>query len=158
MTEDKIEIIEAATAEEFAMGKALFIEYQQFLNVDLCFQQFEEELASLASMYSAPTGSLLLAMQYGKPVGCVALRYKQVQVCEMKRLYVQNSCRNSGIGKLLVQKLLLKSITLGYKKIILDTLERLSPALHVYTQFGFTECEPYYDNPLQGVRFMQRVL
>ncbi|HSC54706.1 MAG TPA: GNAT family N-acetyltransferase [Phnomibacter sp.] len=158
MTAGKIEIIEATTAEEFVIAKALFIEYQQFLNVDLCFQQFEKELASLADMYSAPTGSLLLAVQSGKPVGCVALRYKQAQVCEMKRLYVQDRCRNSGIGKLLVQELLLKSITLGYKKIILDTLERLSPALHVYTQFGFRDCEPYYGNPLQGVRFMQRVL
>jgi GNAT superfamily N-acetyltransferase len=155
---EQIEIRVANTPAFFAVAKKMFIEYQDFLGVDLCFQQFEEELNNLPAMYGPPAGTLLLAYINNTAVGCVALRKKEHHICEMKRLYVPVAYRKLGVGKLLAKAILESATALGYKKIILDTLERLTPALQLYTQLGFTYCKPYYANPLQGVRFMQKHL
>jgi ribosomal protein S18 acetylase RimI-like enzyme len=158
MTAGTIEIRTANCAEDYALAKNLFIEYQQFLGVDLCFQSFEEELNILPDMYGGPTGNLLLAFVENEPAGCVALRNKGHNICEMKRLYVPASFRNLGIGKLLTSEIISSAQALGYNEMVLDTLNRLEQAIHVYRQFGFEDCAPYYSNPLEGVRFMQRKL
>ena len=67
-------IITAQSANHIQIIGNLFREYEQFLQVDLCFQQFEEELASLPGKYAAPHGALLLAMVDGQAAGCVAMR------------------------------------------------------------------------------------
>jgi len=158
MSNQPIDIKTVNSAEYYAIAKDMFRAYQQFLSVDLCFQSFEEELNDLPAMYGPPTGILLLAFINKIPVGCVALRNKQNNICEMKRLYVPEAYRGLGIGKKLAEAIIESSILLGYEKIILDTLERLTPAVRLYSQLGFTDCEPYYANPLEGVRFMQKLL
>jgi ribosomal protein S18 acetylase RimI-like enzyme len=158
MSNQPIKIITAYSDASYAIAKEMFIAYQQFLGVDLCFQSFEEELNDLPAMYGAPMGKLLLAFIEDTPVGCVALRKKTDHICEMKRLYVPEQYRGLGIGKKLATAIVESAQDLQYQTIVLDTLERLTPALHVYTQLGFTQCAPYYANPLEGVRFMQRSL
>jgi GNAT superfamily N-acetyltransferase len=158
MSNQPIEIITANNAASYAIAKEMFIAYQQFLGVDLCFQSFEEELNDLPAMYGAPTGKLLLAFIQDTPVGCVALRKKTDHICEMKRLYVPEQYRGLGIGKKLAHAIVEAAQSLQYKTMVLDTLERLTPAVQLYTQLGFTHCAPYYANPLDGVRFMQKTL
>ncbi len=154
----KIEIREASNSVDFDLAKSLFIAYQQFLGVDLCFQQFETELTMLADMYGPPQGSLLIAFADGEPAGCVALRPKERGTCEMKRLFVFEKFQGNGIGKMLAIEILEKSRQLGYQKMVLDTLERLRPALHLYKSLGFIRCQPYYQNPLEGVVFIEMSL
>ena len=139
---------------DLELVRALFREYAVELGVDLCFQGFEEELASLPGKYAAPSGALLLAGD----MGCAALRDVGEGICEMKRLYVRPSARRSGLGRDLAIGIVERSAHLGFREMVLDTLDQLAPAIRLYREIGFEECAPYYDNPLQGVVYMRRAL
>jgi putative acetyltransferase len=144
-------IIDAHTAEHLEQIGRLFREYERFLGVDLCFQGFEEELASLPGAYSPPTGALFLAVEGGSVIGCVALRRVDGEVCEMKRLFVRPEHRGRGVGRKLAQAAIDEAIRIGYTHMRLDTLENLHEAMRLYESLGFVRTDAYYHNPLPGV-------
>jgi ribosomal protein S18 acetylase RimI-like enzyme len=151
-------IIRAKTPYEIAEVQGLFREYETYLNVDLCFQQFESELENLPGEYAPPSGILLLAKDSQKPVGCGALRRlaaKQDHTCEMKRLFVCPKVRCLGIGKQIAIRLIQEGVRLGYSTMVLDTLNRLEAAIHLYESLGFVRSGPYYDNPLPDVVYLK---
>jgi len=133
--------------------RALFTEYAQSLEVDLCFQDFNQELDSLPGKYAYPNGRLYIAYLDDKVAGCIALRRYDERRSELKRLYIRDGYRGLGISKLLVQKIIEDAIELEYESILLDTLNTMKPAINLYKSFGFEEIEPYYDNPLDGATY-----
>ena len=133
----------------------LFREYEAFLNVDLCFQGFEEELASLPGKYAPPFGALFIAFVDDGVAGCVGLRPIEGTTCEMKRLFVRPNCRGLGLGRDLACRVIEESMHLGYKRMRLDTLKFLKSAIQLYTSLGFREIESYYSNPLDGVMYWE---
>ncbi len=135
--------------------RKLFREYEAELGVDLCFQGFEEELSSLPGKYAEPRGAILLALEGEEPAGVVALRPLGETQCEMKRLYVRPAQRGIGTGRKLAQAIILVARGKGYGSMVLDTLERLQPAIRLYESLGFRRCEPYYSNPEPDVVFMR---
>ena len=146
-------IFTAETLDEIGQIRILFREYEAFLNVDLCFQGFEAELAGLPGRYAPPDGLLLLASEGPEPAGCAALRKLDKGVCEMKRLYVKPGFRGQGLGTTLAKRLIDEAVQLGYHKMLLDTLDRLQTAMKLYESMGFVRIEPYYHNPLADVVF-----
>ncbi len=149
-------IIPAATPHQIETTRALFIEYQQWLNFSLCFQNFDKELAELPGKYSAPMGRLYLAEYGGTIAGCIALRpMDDENFCEMKRLYVKEEFRGKKIGKLLAEKIIADAKKIGYRAMRLDTLQRMNAARTLYTQLGFTIIPPYYYNPLEETVYME---
>jgi putative acetyltransferase len=153
-----IEIVQATTPSQIQTLRDLFREYEAFLQVDLCFQRFEEELAGLPGRYAPPQGALLLASVAGQAAGCVAMRALDGHVCEMKRLYVRPPYVGRGLGKKLARRVIEQARAAGYATMRLDTLEKLRPALSLYTGLGFQTCAPYYENPLPGVVYLERAL
>ena len=153
-----MEIILANTEQEYEAAKQLFLAYQKYLGVDLCFQSFDKELNELAQMYSTPKGALLLALEDGVYGGCVAVRYKKEGVCEMKRLYVMDNFKGKGLGRKLAVQIMAKAKELGYQTMVLDTLNKLTAALQLYASLDFLEIPPYYENPLEGVIYMEKKL
>lgn len=133
----------------------LFREYEAELGVDLCFQGFEEELSSLPGKYAEPRGAILLALDGEEPAGVVALRPFGETECEMKRLYVRPKYRGYGAGRRLAEAIVEAARAKGYGSMVLDTLERLQPAIRLYESLGFRRCEPYYSNPEPDVVFMR---
>src|SRR5215475_6811417 len=95
-----IQISDASSAGELAIIRELFLEYAHSIEVDLCFQNFNEELRTLPGKYAPPAGRLLLALVGSEPAGCVALRGLEGSICEMKRLYVRPAFRRRGTGRL----------------------------------------------------------
>jgi ribosomal protein S18 acetylase RimI-like enzyme len=155
-----VRIAPARTESEFALARGLFEEYAARLGVDLCFQGFSAELTVLDEMYAPPTGCLLLAWLGDAavgdaPVGCAGVRKLSGELCEMKRLYVRNEFRGLAIGRRLAVQLLAQARELGYRRMVLDTLEGMSEARRLYASLGFRECASYYDNPLAGVKYME---
>jgi GNAT superfamily N-acetyltransferase len=134
------------------------VEYQGGLGVSLCFQGFDQELASLPGDYAEPRGRLYLALAAGKPVGCAALRPLSDRVAEMKRLYVRQAMRGSGLGRALAMRIIEDARALGYEAVKLDTLPRMKAAQRLYEDLGFRDTAPYNDNPVTGVRFMALAL
>lgn len=147
-------IREAETATDIAQARELFLEYQSTLGVDLCFQGFAEELASLPGHYARPAGRLLLAVNGSAALGVVALRPSGSADCEMKRLYVRASGRGSGLGRQLTEALINEARLAGYKRVLLDTLPTMTAAQALYRSMGFLEIPPYCHNPIAGTRYM----
>jgi putative acetyltransferase len=153
-----LEITRAETDQDFDEARTLFREYAAWLEVDLRFQGFDAELAALDRMYGPPGGSLLLAREGGEAAGCVAVRALPAAgegTCEMKRLYVRPAYRGQGLGRRLAEAIMEEGRRLGYRRMVLDTLERMAQARAVYGAAGFRETAPYYPNPLAGVRYME---
>ncbi len=151
-----IEIIQAETPEQIEAARKLFREYEKRLALDLCFQNFENELATLPGKYAKPEGRLLLALIDEKAAGCGALRKLEVGVCEMKRLFVREDFRKFGFGKMLIEKLIAEARRAGYKKLRLDTLpEKMPRAVKLYKDFGFLQIDPYYENPHRETLFLE---
>ncbi|MFM7784350.1 MAG: shikimate dehydrogenase [Gammaproteobacteria bacterium] len=145
----------AAGERDIAAAARLFREYQSWLGVDLCFQGFEAELAGLPGAYAPPAGTLLLAESAGEAIACVALRALDGDCCEMKRLYVPGHWRGTGLGRALALAILEAGRRAGYRRMRLDTLERLAEANALYKELGFRRCEPYCENPLDGAVFWE---
>ena len=149
----------ARTATDFAQARALFAEYAAWLAVDLCFQGFAEELATLPGAYAPPRGRLLLAGDEESPAGCIALRPLDGDgIGEVKRLYVRPAARGTGLGEALVQTLVRDARDIGYRELKLDTLDTMSDALRLYGRLGFARCSPYYHNPLPGAVYLSLTL
>ena len=144
--------------------RQLFHEYEKELDENLCFQSFEEEIKEPLKKYGPPKGEIILATfneesDSYRIAGCIALYpLPEEGVCEMKRLYVRPEYRKHKIGELLVRQLLEDAISLGYKKMKLDTLIKLQPAIKLYIKHGFAETTAYYQNPLEGVVYMEKKL
>jgi len=152
---NNIEYIQITDKTMLQEVKELFLEYADSLNVDLCFQDFENELNSLPGKYSPPEGALILSRIDGKAAGCIALRKISNGVCEMKRLYVRPDFRGFGIGKKLVNMIIEKARELGYEFMRLDTLPTMKSAQALYESFGFYDIGEYVYNPIKGTRFME---
>ena len=152
-------IIQVHTTSDIEAVRTLFREYERFLGVDLCFQGFKEELATLPGRYAPPQGRLLLAQVGEQAAGCVALRpLQEAGVCEMKRLFIRPAYRGQGLGLMLAQRIIHAAITVGYTVMRLDTLDTLERAMQIYETLGFQRCAPYYANPLPGVVYWERTL
>lgn len=147
-------IHDARTAADVAQVRELFIEYQASLGVDLCFQGFAAELASLPGNYARPTGRLLLASDAASVFGVVGLRSVDGADCEMKRLYVRPSGRGIGLGRLLTNSLIKEARLAGYKRVLLDTLPIMVEAQALYRSMGFVDIPAYCHNPTPGTRYM----
>ena len=158
-----VRIRQAIDPVDFAQARALFEEYAAWLDVDLSFQGFAQELATLPGAYAPPRGRLLIAGPREAAVGCIALRplaadASPVSTGEVKRLYVKPDARGTGLGVRLVTTLLAEARAIGYRDLKLDTLERMTDARRVYERLGFAECSPYYHNPYPDVVYMTRTL
>jgi len=150
-----VEIIQARTDEQYAQARALVSEYADCLGMDLEFQGFTHELASLRATYGPPRGAMLLVRDGGKYVGCAGLRPIDERIAEMKRMYVLPACRGRGIGRLLLSAFLAKARELGYRAVRLDTIPRLTAALALYRKAGFVPIEPYRYNPEKDAIFLE---
>jgi GNAT superfamily N-acetyltransferase len=148
-------ILPATTPRQIAQVHRLFEEYARLLGIDLCFQNFADELAGLPGSYAPPRGRLLLAVIDDQPAGCVALRPLQDNACEMKRLFVPPAFRGQGIGRKLAEQIIAEARQIGYAVMKLDTLPSLKPATALYTSLGFSPCSPYNDTPLKETLFLE---
>jgi putative acetyltransferase len=148
-----IEVISAQTLELIAFVRELFREYEDAIGVDLEYQGFAAELAGLPYPYEPPHGALLIARTGDDIAGCVALRRLDDLTGEMKRLYVRPRYRSSGVGRRLVEAIILAARQAGYSELRLDTLPTMATAQGLYRNLGFIEIPPYGDAYLPGTRF-----
>lgn len=160
-TTARFEIVEARSPADVAAARRLMIEYRDSISTPLCFQGFDAEMATLPGRYAPPTGVLLLAVEAASrtPAGCIALREIDAapfgRVCEMKRLYVAPGSRNSGLGRLLAEMLLIRARNLGYAAMRLDTDADMVPAQRLYESLGFRPTAKYNNDPIPGTLFYE---
>jgi ribosomal protein S18 acetylase RimI-like enzyme len=153
-----IRFIQISTNEQYAAAAKLFEEYSEWLGIDLCFQGFSEELNDLRHMYGLPNGGIILCEIDDQFVACVAVRRIDDSRAELKRMYVQPQQQQKGIGSALLDHALVLARECGYKKIQLDTLSTMTPAMNLYLKNGFVEIPPYYHNPIETAVYFEKLL
>lgn len=158
MSAPPITIAPAVTAGEVVAVASLFREYAATLGIDLGFQHFDKELASLPGEYVEPRGALLLARVGSQDAGCVGLRPLDGDACEMKRLYVRPAFRGLRLGEMLAHAVIDAARTRNYARLRLDTLPSMASARRLYARLGFVEIPPYRFNPVEGTSFMELAL
>lgn len=155
-------LVEPDSAELLQATREIFREYADSLNIDLCFQNFDDELAGLPGEYAPPEGALLLAYADEELAGCVAMRrlsdVDHANACEMKRLFVRRAFRRFGLGRVLAQALMELAASAGYSAMLLDTLDEMESARELYASLGFQEVAPYYFNPIPGAHYLKATL
>lgn len=155
----KLALHTPSSATEMEQLRSLFLEYAASLSIDLCFQDFEQELDALPGEYAAPRGAMLLATVAGEVAGCCAMRpldsVDYSNACEMKRLFVKPQFRGLRVGRLLAETMLDTAKLAGYDCILLDTLDDMEAARALYHELGFEEIPPYYFNPIAGAHYLK---
>jgi GNAT superfamily N-acetyltransferase len=146
-------LLRPASPEQWAAARALVEEYAASLQLDLDFQHFDDEIASLPREYGSPDGCFVLAAQDDRFVGCGGVRRHDASTCEMKRLYVVPAARGGGIARQIVEQLIAHARERGYRSMVLDTLATMAGAHALYRSLGFTPTEPYRFNPVPGATF-----
>lgn len=152
------EFIAATTEEHYREARALLREYEVEIEVDLCFQGFEEELKTLDRVYGSPGGVFLLLRQGDRIAGCVAIRDLGGGICEMKRLFLRPGFRGNGLGRKCAEQIVRTAREMGYRAMRLDTLPAMHSAIALYRSMGFTEITAYTENPCEGALFMELAL
>lgn len=150
-----VTVATAVSEEGISIFRSLVIEYWQSLGIEFDPADLRQELDSLPGEYSPPEGMILLAFDRGVAIGCIALRPLSSKICEMKRLYVKPSNRGMGVGQTLVDELIRRAVAVGYAKMRLDTLPKLTEAISLYESRGFVRIPRYNSNPVPGVIFFQ---
>ena len=157
-----IDLVEPDSPAMLEATREIFREYAESLGVDLCFQGFDEELASLPGPYVAPHGQLLLAYVDGALAGCGGFRplleSDYANACEMKRLFVRRPYRRFGLGRIIAQALMDRATQAGHSVMLLDTLDEMEAARTLYASLGFVEIPPYYFNPIPGAHYLKAQL
>ncbi|KAI9715017.1 MAG: hypothetical protein M1812_006231 [Candelaria pacifica] len=157
-TPPPISIHPVRTPSDITSTRNLFTAYASTLNLDLSFQSFSNELATLPGKYAPTPGEIYLATNSltQEALGCVAVRPIEPKgCCEMKRLYVSPKARGIGLGKKLVERVIEAAREKGYRVMKLDTLPEMVEAIRVYEGFGFVRGERYYDTPIDGTVFLE---
>lgn len=148
-----------STANDLEYAKVIFKEYAMALGINLAFQDFDNELATLPGDYAAPQGVILLAFVDEQLAGCGAFRpyvdCDYSNACELKRLYVRPAFRGFGLGRQLTETLLECARSTGYSTVLLDTLDDMEVARELYESLHFEEIPPYYYNPLPGAHYLK---
>ena len=144
----------AKTVQDIAAVKSIFQAYSDWIPIDLEFQGLADEFAKFPGGYEF----LLLAKKDTQPIGAVGLKKHSSDVCEMKRLFVYPHIQRLGAGEALSARLMKEAKKCGFKKMLLDSLRRLEPAVKLYKKLGFQEVQPYNYNPEDDVVYMEREL
>src|SRR5882672_6188687 len=137
-------IEEARDTGDIETARRLFRAYAGALPFSLDFQNFAAELAGLPAPYTPPAGCLLLAREAGAAVGVVGLKPLAAGIAEIKRLYVVEEARGTGIGRRLAECALEAASAKGYERVRLDTHRpSMRAAIALYRRLGFVEIPPY---------------
>lgn len=104
-----------------------------------------------------PHGTFLVAWHSEEPVGCVALKGTCPDYSEIKRMWVAEAVRGSGLASAMMQRIEAVARELGVSVLRLDTHTALPNAIAMYRHWGWTEIAPFNADPYAQVFFEKRL-
>ncbi|PCE30782.1 GNAT family N-acetyltransferase [Burkholderia ubonensis] len=151
-------IREAAFPADTVALVAVIREYVRWLDMDLSYRGFDAEMDAFERIYTLPSGMFFVAEADGEIAGCAGLLRRSNESAELKRLYVREAWRGLSLGEKLVMSASRRAKTLGFSTLVLDAVPQTRFAQHLYERLGFAETAPFYENPVEGTRFMALAL
>jgi carbonic anhydrase len=147
-------IVAVDSPDGWAEADRLIRGYLASLPFEVDFQDVEGELAALPSVYGPPRGAAFLVRPPGgAAVGFAALTSFGERDGELKRMYLDPAWRGRGLGRRLCLAVIEAARSLGYERLLLDTVSSLAAAIALYEDLGFREIGPYRHNPLPDARY-----
>lgn len=158
---------EARLPRDRGAVRELFIEYRAWLvehrevtafddaTFETGLRYFDQEVESLPGEYGPPGGALFLAFRERRPIGLGALRYLRSNTGEAKRIYVRPEARGLGLGRRITRAILNRARALGYERVVLDTLPKMTAAIRVYRGMGFVPIPAYWAHPYPSALFFE---
>jgi GNAT superfamily N-acetyltransferase len=151
-------VAQVETGEQIRQGQELLKEYFEFLRTDVDkdipdpnavvpLAGYQQEIDNLPGKFGPPDGRFLLAEYEGEAAGCVAFYKFSPDSCEVKRLWTRPQFRGKKVGRALVERLIEDARALGYRTMILSTVDILKEAQSLYDSLGFEKTEPFFDGP-----------
>lgn len=149
------DLIICSEKNEYDAAQSLISEYVDALDLDLSFQDIQNELENLQNFYGPPTGMIILAKDGEEFIGEICIRNMGEFMAEIRRMYVKPDYRGKGIGRKLLDRARQEAKGLGYRFLRLDTIPEMESAIHLYISSGFYEIESYAYSPLSGTKFLE---
>jgi DNA-binding MarR family transcriptional regulator/GNAT superfamily N-acetyltransferase len=103
-------------------------------------------ISASAQELTPPRGYFLLATLNSEPVGCGALKCHP-DFGEIKRMWVDATCRGMGIGKRILRRLEELARKRRIPTLRLETNKALTEAQALYKASGYREVRPFNDEP-----------
>jgi putative acetyltransferase len=105
---------------------------------------------------TAKGGRIFMAVDDGRPVGCVAMLKMGDGGYEVAKMTVAEGLRGSGLGKRLMQACIDEGARLGASRLYLETNSSLAPAIGLYETMGFKHLAPAETEYARADVFMER--
>lgn len=148
-----VTISPALSSDDLVQAASLMDAYKDWLGRGLFDNPWQRADETLPGPYGQPGAGIFLAWRGETAVGVVAYKDLGDGISEMKRLFVSPEGRGTGAGRALSIAVMEAARTDGYKRMVLDTLPRLTAACALYEDLGFTQIPRYNENPVDTVRF-----
>lgn len=87
------------------------------------------------------SGTILIALDKGNPVGCCALIKMDADNYELAKMAVSPKAQGNGIGLILGEKIIERAKLMGIKRLYLESNSVLTPAINLYEKLGFSHIE-----------------
>lgn len=109
-----------------------------------------EDYVDPASYYPAHGGAFLVLADAERVVGTGAIVRLEADAAELKRLWLLSAYRGRGLGRRLVEGLLVFARCNGYRRVCLEvaTPELQQPAVRLYGRLGFRPAAPYREGSI----------
>lgn len=146
-----IEIRELTKTEDVADLEPMVLEFFRivcgFLKSDFDVQLAPEDptatMMATPESFIAPLGRGFVVEDNGALIGMIFLKPLRDSEYEVKRLYLRQEARGTGLGKRLVRHVIQVAKDLGATTLYLDSIPSLSAAIALYEAEGFTHTTPY---------------
>jgi GNAT superfamily N-acetyltransferase len=89
-----------------------------------------------------PGGRIYIALHDDEPIGCCALIPMEPSVFELAKMAVSENYRSQGIGRRLLEYVIIQSKAQGARRLYLETNSSLRNAIHLYESVGFRHLPP----------------
>ena len=104
-------------------------------------------ISANADELTPPAGAFVVARLGGEPIGCGALKVKDRNIGEIKRMWVRADARGFGVGRRVLEALEALARDLGLRTLRLETNRALKEAQALYRRCGYREVAPFNDEP-----------
>lgn len=125
---DRVQQIASAAMRSFGIEP-------DFANLDRDLGRFGDLGAELGAIV------YLVAQRATAVVGSLILSRTDEQTLKLSAFYVDAACRGEGVGRRLLQEAVAIATARGYRYIYLETWEKMTAAVRLYTAFGWRRGE-----------------